>query len=287
MIPKVIHYCWLSENPNDPIPEKYREKLEYCEKPWHEKLKGYEFVLWNSDNFDIKSSIWVKQAFLAKKYAFAADYIRLYAIYNYGGVYMDTDVEVVKPFGDLLDRNIMLGYEDHEQRVECGCFGAEKGHPFIKKCLDFYHEREFKDPMILNELMYNILNEYFSSENYDILPSEYLSAKSALTGETKKTENTCTIHHYTGSWLPEEYWKKIEKRWKHFAMFGNNVFSWILFIILNLPYTIGLWTNRVKKQGFFNAVKHYWNNFIFSGKKQKILPTNDNYQRGIFKKTNG
>ena len=92
MIPKIIHYCWLS---NDPIPEKLQEYM----KSWKEKLPDYEFKLWNFDCFDINSSQWVKEAFEAKKYAFAADYIRLYAVYNYGGIYMDMDVEVIKKIG--------------------------------------------------------------------------------------------------------------------------------------------------------------------------------------------
>ena len=95
MIPKVIHYCWLS---GDPIPEK----LQRCMDSWKKFLPDYEFVLWDLERFDIKTSQWVKEAFEARKYAFAADYIRLYAVYNYGGIYMDMDVEVVRPFDDLL-----------------------------------------------------------------------------------------------------------------------------------------------------------------------------------------
>lgn len=100
MIPKIIHYCWLS---NDPIPEKLQEYM----KSWKEKLPDYEFKLWNFDCFDINSSQWVKEAFEAKKYAFAADYIRLYAVYNYGGIYMDMDVEVIKSFNPLLNNDYL------------------------------------------------------------------------------------------------------------------------------------------------------------------------------------
>ena len=104
MIPKIIHYCWLS---NDPIPEK----LQSCMNSWKKQLPDYEFKLWNFSSFDINSSQWVKEAFNAKKYAFAADYIRLYAVYNYGGIYMDMDIEVIKSFNPLLDREYILGYE--------------------------------------------------------------------------------------------------------------------------------------------------------------------------------
>jgi mannosyltransferase OCH1-like enzyme len=262
MIPKIIHYCWLSENPTDPVPEKF----EYCMKTWHEKLCGYEFVLWNFDRFDINSSIWVKQAFKAKKYAFATDYMRLFALYNYGGVYMDMDVEAVKPFGDLLNRSIMLGYEDNEQRIESGCFGAEKGHLFIKKCMDYYDNREFNDPVIMPMVMLNVLKESFAGENYDILPSEYFSAKSYVTGEIKKTKNTRTIHHYTGSWFSEEGRKNMEKRWKYFSTFGDNALSRILFLFLDFPGIFAIWINRIKQDGFLPALKYYWNTYIVSKK---------------------
>ena len=116
MIPKVIHYCWLS---GDPIPEK----LQRCMDSWKKFLPDYEFVLWDLERFDIKTSQWVKEAFEARKYAFAADYIRLYAVYNYGGIYMDMDVEVVRPFDDLLASPYILGLES-EKGVEAGVFGA-------------------------------------------------------------------------------------------------------------------------------------------------------------------
>jgi mannosyltransferase OCH1-like enzyme len=234
---------------------------------WRENLRGYEFVLWNFERFDINSSIWVKQAFEAKKYAFAADYIRLFAVYNYGGVYLDLDVEAVKPFGDLLNRNIMLGYEDNGERIEAGCFGAEKGHPFIKKCLDHYDGREFNGPLVLPILMREILTDSFSGENYDILPSEYLSAKSYITGAAKKTKNTRTIHHYTGSWFTEEDRKSMEKRWEHFSKFGDNIFSMILFVLVNFPSALGVWTSRIKQNGFFPTLKYYWNTYIIGSKK--------------------
>ena len=97
MIPKIIHYCWLS---GDEIPEK----LQLCMASWKKFLPEYEFMLWDLDRFDINQILWTKQAFESKKYAFAADYIRLYAIYTYGGIYLDMDVEVLKSFNPLLNR---------------------------------------------------------------------------------------------------------------------------------------------------------------------------------------
>lgn len=135
MIPKIIHYCWLS---NDPIPEKLQEYM----KSWKEKLPDYEFKLWNFDCFDINSSQWVKEAFEAKKYAFAADYIRLYAVYNYGGIYMDMDVEVIKSFNPLLNNDYLLGYEN-QIGIEAGIFGASPKADWVKLILDYYQNKSF------------------------------------------------------------------------------------------------------------------------------------------------
>jgi mannosyltransferase OCH1-like enzyme len=254
MIPKTIHYCWLS---GDPVPEKFQN----CMKTWKEKFTDYEFILWDTKRFDINSSVWVKQAFEAKKYACAADYIRLFAIYNHGGIYLDMDIEAVRPFAELLNRSLMLGYEDNEQRIEAGCFGAEKGHPFIKKCLD-YHNREFVEPLLLPIIMRNTLDEHFADENIEVLPSEYFSAKSYVTGAVKKTKNTRTVHHYTGSWFNEEGRINMAKRWKYFSKFGDNFFSRILFLFLDLPGVIGICINRVKEDGFMPTLKYYWKTYI-------------------------
>ncbi|MDR1147828.1 MAG: glycosyl transferase, partial [Spirochaetaceae bacterium] len=117
MIPKIIHYCWLS---NDPIPENY----ERCMATWKAKLPDYEFILWDTARFDMNSVLWVKQAFDVKLYACAADYIRLYAVYSRGGIYLDMDMEVVKPFDELLKADTMLAYENNvNHNIEAGCFG--------------------------------------------------------------------------------------------------------------------------------------------------------------------
>ena len=116
-IPKIIHYCWLSENP---VPE---DMLRYM-ATWKEHLSDYEFIKWDFNRFDINSSVWVKEAFENKKYAFAADYIRFYALYHMGGIYLDSDVEVLKSFDDLLDLPYFVGAEK-AQTPEAAVIGAE------------------------------------------------------------------------------------------------------------------------------------------------------------------
>lgn len=135
MIPKIVHYCWLS---GDPIPDNLKEYMS----SWKEKLPDWEFMLWDKTRFDLNNIQWVRQAYEAKKYAFAADYIRQYAVYTFGGFYMDMDIEVIKNFDYLLSRKYVLGAET-EYGIEAGIFGAEKGSNIIKTCLEWYSGKSF------------------------------------------------------------------------------------------------------------------------------------------------
>ena len=209
MIPKIIHYCWLS---GDPVPVK----LQKCMESWKKILPDYEFMLWDKQRFDINSVAWVKEAYEAKKYAFAADYIRQYAVYTMGGIYMDMDVEAVKPFGELLDKPYMLGSEV-ELRIEAGIFGAEAGCELMRWCMDFYENNHFLltdgtlnmqgAPNVMNECItkhrkLQIANDHGAdSEIVYLYPYDVLTAKSGDTGVVKKTKRTRTIHHFAGSWL--------------------------------------------------------------------------------------
>ena len=205
MIPKIIHYCWLSDNP---IPKNIQNYLQ----TWKEKLPEYEFILWNFERFDINSSNWVKQAFNNKKYAFAADYIRLFAIYNYGGIYLDMDVEVLKSFNPLLNCNYILGYEGNEA-IEAGIFGAQPKAEWVAKCLAYYTDRDFIlpdgkfDTITLPRIMYKIIASY-QFEN--IKSYDFFTAKSYETEKYFITDNTYCIHHFSASWLPTS--KKLKKR---------------------------------------------------------------------------
>lgn len=201
MIPKIIHYCWLS---NDPVPKR----LQQCMRTWNIKLPDYEIMLWDLNRFDISTSVWVKEAFENKKYAFAADYIRLYAVYHYGGIYLDMDVEVVKSFSDLLEGKTILGWEK-AKGLEAGIFGGEKGAEWLKECLDYYKDRHFIlpdggfDMKILPYIMYDVLyDKYIKTEKFRVYNNEYFTAKSYETLEINKTKNTYSIHHFAGSWLP-------------------------------------------------------------------------------------
>lgn len=227
MIPKIIHYCWLS---GEPIPDNLQKWMS----TWRDKLPDWEFRLWDKSRFDINSVEWVRQAYEAKKYAFAADYIRQFAVYTYGGFYMDMDIEVVKNLDHLLHRPYVLGAET-DYGIEAGVFGAEKGSLIIKACLDWYNGKSFINsdgkmnmrgcPLVMMEAISNkyqirISSEFIEDENTVILlPREYLTAKSSETGIVTKTKNTITIHHFAGSWLNITLWGRIKHHTK--TIIGN------------------------------------------------------------------
>jgi hypothetical protein len=219
-IPKVIHYCWLSR---DPFPKK----IQQCIDSWKKYLPDYEIKLWNTNTFDLESSKWVTQAFEKKKYAFAADYIRLYALYTEGGIYLDSDVEVVKSFDDLLHLPY-FACEEGGNIVEAGAFGAVKGQDWIKDCLDYYDNRSFikEDdtldtwplpqimmqqikkkyiPQVLGKQLFLQRVENFEAEKiFYMLPKEYFCAKEMGTGIILKTKETYCIHHFEMSWMSKK-----------------------------------------------------------------------------------
>ncbi|WP_010178386.1 glycosyltransferase family 32 protein [Aquimarina agarilytica] len=219
MIPKIIHFCWLSTDEYPPLIQK-------CIDTWKEKLPDYEFIHWDTNRFNLEDSIWVKQAFETKKYAFAADFIRLYAVYNYGGIYMDTDIEVVKSFDDLLKRPYFIGTEG-KGIIEAGIFGAEKNADWLKKCLDYYDGKEFINPegtfntqtlprIMMSQIsqiktLKEVFPEIITAEKQEqdiqtlyMFPEDYFCAKNHGTGVIEKTDNTYSIHHFAMSWVPKK-----------------------------------------------------------------------------------
>jgi mannosyltransferase OCH1-like enzyme len=226
MIPKTIHYCWLS---GDAFPDK----IIYCINSWKKILKDYNFILWDLKKIDINSSLWVKRAFENKKYAFAADYIRLYALYYCGGIYLDSDVELLKPLDALLKLPYFFGKENSHSEIEPAIMGAEKGTEWVKKCLDYYDSRSFITetgkfdtrtlPNIMSEIIREnyIIHDIFSIEefgnNENLLyrfPVDFFSPIDWKTNKQEITLNTYSIHHFRGSWLPPL--KKLRLKIRHF-----------------------------------------------------------------------
>jgi mannosyltransferase OCH1-like enzyme len=209
LIPKIIHYCWLS---NDPYPEN----IVSCIDSWKKHLADYEFKKWDTTVFDINSVKWVKESFEAKKYAFAADYIRFHALYNYGGIYLDSDVEILHSFNALLSSKSFMGFE-YTSAPEAAIIGSEKGIPWIKECLDFLRDRSFnemrnnKKQLVITVIMKAILEKYYQRElyddgkvwhldNLDLYPYQYFSPKNYYKNTINISDKTYTIHHFNGSW---------------------------------------------------------------------------------------
>ena len=218
MIPKIIHYCWLSK---DPVPSKFQGYMA----GWREKLPDYEFRKWSLESFDIDSSAWAKEAFERKKYAFAADFIRLYALYHVGGIYLDMDIEVKKDFSPLLDSSLMIAYENFKETgIEAGVVGAEKGNIFIKSCLDYYNGKHFveQDGTLAITPLPEIMHKCLQKAGYNgiIYPCNYFTAKSYETGEIYADETTYSIDHFAGEWKTKK-----QKKWRSFQMEVRNKYG--------------------------------------------------------------
>ena len=194
-IPRIIHYVWMGKN------EKPKNIIK-CMNTW-KKMNNFKFVEWNEDNFDINSNIFVKEAYKNKKWAFVSDYIRLWAIYNYGGVYFDTDILLIdeKNFEKLLANDAFIGYENKNLPFTA-VFGAKKNHPFIKDLLNHYDNKKIDLTTTNTEWVSNILiNKYeckLGNIEQDLLNNLHIYPKELLCEPSKKS---ITIHAFTGSWL--------------------------------------------------------------------------------------
>lgn len=214
MIPKIIHLCWLSG-------DEYPDSIRKCLDSWHEHLPDYEIWLWDTKRFDIHSTRWTEQAYESKKYAFAADYIRLYALYNYGGIYMDSDVLVYKSFNDLLQLPYFIG-EDAVHCFEPAIIGSEPHQEWIKVVLDRYDGLEFVNtdgsynmkglPVVFHDRLVQhyrfrcvrkpIERSDFHTDVINIFPSCYFNSRDYV-GAINTPESYCS-HNYVGSWLKKD-----------------------------------------------------------------------------------
>lgn len=206
MIPKIIHYVWFGSNPFPP-------KIQKCIDSWKKYLPDYEFKLWNEETFDVNSCQFAKEAFELKKWAFVSDYARIEAIYKYGGWYLDTDIEILKPIAPLEVHRVVLGTD--EDGAITAMYGTEPRHPYWKKVLDYYRTMSFVKPdgslnmAVVNEHLQEVLAEYGYvhknkyqelKEGIILYPDDYFHVVSLERGTKHQTENSYAIHWQTMTW---------------------------------------------------------------------------------------
>ena len=211
MIPKILHYCWFG-NGNMP------ELVERCIASWHMHMPEWEYNLWSEENFDINAAPrYVQEAYVAKKYAFVSDYVRLWALEQYGGVYLDTDVEVLRSFDPLLQDIAFIGLEESLALLPGTCvMGCEAHCQWVKDMLSTYDNAHFvhKDGtldmttnvqrlgnrMIQGELQHKREIQYLSHWGLRVYTHDYFSPITS-TRVMRKTRNTYCIHRFAGSWV--------------------------------------------------------------------------------------
>lgn len=221
MIPKIIHYCWFGGKPLPSFAKK-------CIASWKKYLPDYEIKEWNESNFDVNSIPYTASAYKMKKYAFVSDYVRLYVISQYGGIYFDTDVEVVKPLDDIIEKGAFLGTEKNINvfgellpGINPGLgFGAPPHHPLLVELVDMYHNVTFTCGegesygfktivYYTTELMYKYGYRGFMHNREEILsvcdtyiyPKRYF-CPDLVDNKWTVLDDTRSIHHYAATWLP-------------------------------------------------------------------------------------
>lgn len=245
MIPKIIHFSWISGDPYPPLAEK-------CMKSWEKFAPDYEIMHWDKERFDIQSLLFTRQAYENKRWPFIADVQRLYALYMYGGIYLDSDVELVKPLDEFLTNGGFIGFEG-EKSLSTGVIGCEKGHPWIKRLLEYYNDLPFINA---DGSLYNISNAVTTSEiskqefgfdptqknqvfggNIRVYPQAVFSPKSLYTWKIETTGDTHAIHHFACSWISKkDIWLIKKQQFKNkmammiTRLFGDRVTA-VLFSI--------------------------------------------------------
>ena len=244
MIPKVIHYCWFGRGEKPELAKK-------CIESWKKFLPDYKIKEWNEDNFDINCNLYAKEAYESRKFAFVTDYVRLYAIYNEGGIYMDTDVEVLDNFDKFLHHHAFSGFET-DGNVPTGMMAGEKGSVWAKELIDMYNNRKFileegsfdmttNTVVITRYMLEKGLVQNNTYQDFDGLctmyPAEYFCPKDHRTGKIKCTKNTVCIHHFAGSWNDTSLISRFRHSTKTFLVriFGEKIIT-LLSDIVTLRY---------------------------------------------------
>ena len=262
MIPKIIHYCWFG---NHPLPRL----AEACIESWKKYCPEYKLILWNESNFDINIVPFTAQVARAEKWGFIVDYIRAHVVYYYGGIYLDTDVELLKPFSnDILENVCFSGFENKKNIAPGLIFAGEKGCHIAKELMNFYASYNFiqengelnltPSPKIFTKILLKHglkqNNTYQKLAVFTAYPTDYFCPMSCKTHIINITNNTYCIHHYAGSWLSLEEVQRVEVRKKISAKMGDNIFAKIVILLL-------LVIIRAKSHGLIDTIKFCYQKF--------------------------
>lgn len=246
MIPKVINYCWFGRNPKP-------KSVIKCIESWKRICPDYTIREWNEDNYNIfETCDFVKDAYSKKMWAFVSDYARLDIIYHYGGVYLDTDVELLKPIDQLIKQDLgFIGFENQGE-VNSGLgFAANKNDSIIGEMMEYYRKIRFdslnpanvKCPLVNTEILVKhglkCNNTFQTVGSLQILPTEYLCPENMFTGEVKYTINTISVHHYNASWMDKRSSMQIKA---------------VVFLKRILPHQLVSWLQRFYRSFFKNKI---------------------------------
>lgn len=268
MIPKIIHYCWFGGNP---LTDEVKQYIE----SWRKFCPDYDIIEWNENNFNVFINAYCREAYEAKKWAFVADYARFWILYKYGGVYFDTDVELIKPLDKIIKDGPFMGMEiDYEKarilndgsiRVAPGLgLAANPGLGLYKDILDMYNKEHFLDsyghyngktvvtyitPLLKAR---GLQNKPGIQKVADVLiyPCEYFCPKDFYTGMLNITSKTVTIHHYSASWCSKAE-KRLANLNQHFRGRGKCIYT--LGRLITLPFRLYV---LIERKGIMGALRY-------------------------------
>lgn len=258
-IPKIIHYCWFGGNPLPELAQK-------CIASWKKYCPEYEIREWNESNFDLNCCDYVREAYEAKKWAFVSDYARFWILYHKGGIYFDTDVEIIKPLNEILKQGGFLGCETLYTVAPGLGMAANPGLVIYKEMLDFYEKRHFRNQngaidtttivtyttQILMQHGWKPEREIQTVEGITIYPPEYFCPMNYKSGELNITKNTRTIHHYAASWYGKTDKQIATINKKCIERFGVNVGQKVSAILV-LPVRL---KRKLEYKGIIKSKNH-------------------------------
>ena len=235
MIPKIIHYCWFGRGEMPKLMKK-------CLKSWKKYCPDWQIIRWDEDRFDIDSTLWTKQAYDAKKYAFVADYVRIKALSEQGGVYLDTDQELIKPLEPFLAHRCFVGFMD-KTNISAGVIGAEPAHPMMRRMLGYYQDRPFlkEDGTVDNKPNTNWMTDILLEQglrlddsfqqvgDVAVYPQTYFCPTSCVSIEDCSGPDTVALHHWAMTWRTEKA-KKDFARVKRHQRWWYRAWEWLRYL---------------------------------------------------------